>query len=412
MAAGKKIACSVVAAFLFCLALATGVAAHGRGNLGAPEIAGPGETIFNVLKYGAKPDGKKDSTEAFMDAWREACQFNGKARLVIPEGTFQLGQITFSGPCSGPSPMIVQVIGTLKAIPDVSEYPTPEWVTFISITGLRVIGRGTFDGQGSAAWQYNDCHHNADCQLPPTSIKFSKITDGLIRGISSINSMAFHMSIVNCHNFRVQRLRITAPKDSPNTDGIHVSDSSFVRIGQTTIATGDDCISIGKGATSISINKVVCGPGHGISVGSLGKYENEKDVRSIVVKNCTLTGTENGIRIKTWPGSPPSQAVGLFFQDIIMNDVKNPILIDQDYCPSSCKSKPSQVKISHVHYRNIRGTSTSPVAVQLKCSQLFPCQNVNFFNIDLKLSSKLPTTAVCLNAQTDFFGIQIPPRCP
>ena len=70
-------------------------------------------------------------------------------------------------------------------------------------------------------------------------------------------------------------------------------------------------------------------------MGSLGKYPNEEDVRGITVKNCTLIGTENGIRIKSWPGSPPSAASGMFFQNIDMENVKNPIIIDQEYCPNS-----------------------------------------------------------------------------
>ena len=67
------------------------------------------------------------------------------------------------------------------------------------------------------------------------------------------------------------------------------------------------------------------------SVGSLGKYDDEKDVSGVVVSNCTLRDTTNGVRIKTYSGSPPSKASGITFQDIIMDVVKNPIIIDQKY---------------------------------------------------------------------------------
>ena len=73
-------------------------------------------------------------------------------------------------------------------------------------------------------------------------------------------------------------------------------------------------------------------------MGSLGKYKNEKDVVGISVQNCTIKGTQNGIRVKTWPGAPASNASNMRFEDIFMINVSNPIIIDQEYCPShSCK---------------------------------------------------------------------------
>jgi galacturan 1,4-alpha-galacturonidase len=96
------------------------------------------------------------------------------------------------------------------------------------------------------------------------NIKFRKVTDGIIRGITSLNSKGKHMFITECEKMRVLRIHITAPKDSPNTDGIHISNSNNVRVARTAIATGDDCIAIIAGATNVMVNKLTCGPGHGI----------------------------------------------------------------------------------------------------------------------------------------------------
>ncbi|CAI0467230.1 unnamed protein product [Linum tenue] len=147
--------------------------------------------------------------------------------------------------------------------------------------------------------------------------------------------MGFHIGIVLSDNVRAKNLHLIAPADSPNTDGIHISQSNLVKVTRSTIETGDDCVAAIQGCTEVAIKKVTCGPGHGISVGSLGKYPDEKDVRGITVKNCTLKNTDNnGIRVKTWPGSPAGSATGILFENIAMINVSNPVMIDQEYCPS------------------------------------------------------------------------------
>lgn len=67
------------------------------------------------------------------------------------------------------------------------------------------------------------------------------------------------------------------------------------------------------------------------SIGSLGKLPDELDVKGLIVKNCTLVGTTNGLRIKTYPASEPSTVSGVLFQDILFENVKNPIIINQNY---------------------------------------------------------------------------------
>ncbi|CAH2038616.1 unnamed protein product, partial [Thlaspi arvense] len=148
--------------------------------------------------------------------------------------------------------------------------------------------------------------------------------------------------ILSCHNSSKCAKGITLYEcvsmpnvHSSNTDVIHVHSSSNIRILNSTIGVGDDCVSISSGSIDVLVSGTRCGPGHGISIGSLGKYKNEEEVKGIIVQNCTISG----IRIKTWPTSPPSQANNIIFEDIMMINVSTPFIIDQDYCPSnSCNT--------------------------------------------------------------------------
>lgn len=63
-------------------------------------------------------------------------------------------------------------------------------------------------------------------------------------------------------------------------------------------------------------------------------------VVGVKVRNCTISGTTNGVRIKTWPASYTGSLSDMHFEDIIMNNVTNPVLVDQMYCPwNQCNTK-------------------------------------------------------------------------
>ncbi|KAL4348069.1 hypothetical protein GQ457_17G011360 [Hibiscus cannabinus] len=117
-------------------------------------------------------------------------------------------------------------------------------------------------------------------------------------------------------------------KDSPNTDGIHIGRSDGVNIIDADIRTGDDCISIGDGTKHLDVKGVTCGPGHGISIGSLGKFENEEPLEGITISKCTMSDTTNGIRIKSWASEFTGTASNIHFKDITVKNVSCPVIID------------------------------------------------------------------------------------
>ncbi|XP_043707337.1 exopolygalacturonase clone GBGA483-like [Telopea speciosissima] len=245
------------------------------------------------------------------------------------------------------------------------------------------------------------------------SLELLSITGGSLSGISSTNSKGSHGIVGNTKDFIIQDVKLVAPAESPNTDGFHIGNSTGITITNAEIGTGDDCISIGSGVTNISITNVQCGPGHGISLGSLGKYPNEQEVSGLLVKNCTFTNTDNGVRIKTWPGCPENTVSDVRFEDIVVTNVSNPIIINQQYCDKkSCTSEPSRVKLTDIHFKNIKGTSFTKTAITLSCSEGVPCENVELVDIDLKHNlADGVATALCKNVKGVTSGIQNPSSC-
>ncbi|URE48945.1 Glycosyl hydrolases family 28 [Musa troglodytarum] len=115
-----------------------------------------------------------------------------------------------------------------------------------------------------------------------------------------MDSPRMHISLEKCTGVDASHLTITAPTESPNTDGIHITHSKNVKIANSFIGTGDDCISIVSGSKNVMATNIVCGPGHGISIGSLGAHNSEAQVSNVTVDRARFIGTTNGVRIKTW----------------------------------------------------------------------------------------------------------------
>ncbi|XP_061367596.1 polygalacturonase-like [Gastrolobium bilobum] len=359
--------------------------------------------VFDISKFGGAPNA--DITTAFLSAWKEACASTTPAKIVIPAGTYKMNAVDVKGPCK--APIEVRVDGTIQAPTNPDDLKgVDQWIKFGYVDFFTLSGNGIFDGQGATAWKQNDCGSNTNCKKLSMNFGFNFLKHSVIRDITTKDSKNFHVNVLGCNNFTFDGFKVTAPATSLNTDGIHIGRSIDVKVLNTNIGTGDDCISLGDGSKQITVQNVNCGPGHGISVGSLGKYPNEEPVEGLLVKNCTLTDTDNGVRIKTWPSAPGTSPItDMHFEDITVVNVKNPVIIDQEYCPwNQCnKQTPSKVKISKVSFKNIKGTSGTPEGVILICSSGNPCEGVELSDVDLTFNGA-PATAKCANVKPVITG--------
>ncbi|XP_051123922.1 polygalacturonase QRT2-like [Andrographis paniculata] len=342
--------------------------------------------VLNIEDFGAKADGKTNNFQAFKTTWDKACKSSRSTKILVPrDKTYYVKHANFTGPCRSDISMEIQ--GTIKAFPQMYDVPRRLWIMFEDVRNINVFGGGTLDGNGEIWWK-NSCKikKTKPCQSQnaPTALTFKNCANLRVNNLRLLNAQQMHVNFQDCNQVEASGLTVVSPKESPNTDGIHVTRTTNINILNALIQTGDDCVSIVNGSRNVGVRNIVCGPGHGISIGSLGEDNTENYVSAVFVKGVKLIGTTNGARIKTWQGGRGS-AKNIVFEDIEMRDVHNPIIINQYYCDKkkNCQREKSGVQVEKIVYKNIRGTSASKVAINFNCSQTVPCKNLRLENVNL-----------------------------
>ncbi|XP_004239337.3 polygalacturonase At1g48100 [Solanum lycopersicum] len=378
---------------------------HKKNNGGAPNCSSSpfpshgfyptnGSPIFNILSFGAKGDGVSDDTKALETAWEAACKVQGATLEIPSEFQFLINPITLQGPCM-PN-FVFQIDGIILGPPKVGSWPKSslfQWLNLKWMHNFTIQGTGTLDGQGYNWWKLSQIDFfqvmKKSKNIPdmkPTVLRFYGSYNVTIRDVKIINSPQCHLKFDNSKGVKINNVTISAPESSPNTDGIHLQNTQDVEIHHSNIGTGDDCISIQTGCSNIHVHHMNCGPGHGISLGGLGKDKSIACVSDIIVDNVNLQSTMYGARIKTWQGGVGS-VKNISFTNIQVSNVKVPIMIDQYYCDKHvCKNQTGAVAISNVQFNQIIGTySTKPI--HLACSNSIPCTDVDLIDIQLKPST-------------------------
>ncbi|KAG6513384.1 hypothetical protein ZIOFF_023708 [Zingiber officinale] len=360
-------------------------------------VAGTLAATYRVTDYGAEGDGITNDTEAFTNAWRAVCLNSREASVLhIPGGkVYLLGLTKFRGPCN--HYVRVQVDGNLKRVDEVWSDDDNNWLLFINLNGITVAGAGEIDGQGASWWACKEAkaldkrtlvfpakifdHDRSifnmiDYDARVQSLALLHVTKAQVLGLSFKNSAMMHVAIGMSVGVRISNLKITAPAESPNTDGIHVERSRHVII--------SDCqISTGKSSDRVT----------------LGIEKSYATAEGIHVSDSTIVRTDNGVRIKTWQGAT-GFARDISFRNISLTEVRNPIIIDQFYCPrGGCKNETSAVQVSNVKFIGVKGTSANDMAIRLECSQSSGCHDVVMEDVDIR--NAVPgeqAQAFCFNA--------------
>jgi polygalacturonase len=304
---------------------------------------------FDISKFGAQADSKKDSTEAIAKAIA-ACAAAGGGRVVVPEGVFLTGAIRLKGGVNlhvtknatllfnRDPKLYLPVVFTRWEGTECMNY-SPFIYAFEQST-VAISGEGTLDGNANCDFWWNwsgkgGCGKKgeptqmearnalvaaADKDVPvkdrvfgegrwlrPQFIQPYRCTNVLIEGVTIRNSPMWEINPVLCRNVTVRNVKISS--HGPNNDGCDPESSTDVLIDSCEFDTGDDCIAIKSGrnrdgrrvgvpSQNIIVRNCQMKDGHGgVTIGS----EASGDVHNVFVENCRMDSPHLNValRIKT-----------------------------------------------------------------------------------------------------------------
>ncbi len=270
---------------------------------------------------------------AVLQSAIDSCSAMGGGIVEVPAGNYVIGPITMRSNVN----LQLDTLAVLTASGTMSDFTVNgkllNLIGATSAVNISITGKGVIDGNGAPWWAAFNA--SGGTLSRPRLVYFTTCANVKLDGITLQNSPSFHFVPNQCSRVTVNNIKIYAPSNSPNTDGIDPSNATSVTITNCTIDDGDDCIAVKGGRVSgklgyptdtIIISGCTFLHGHGLSIGS----ETDCGVNYVRVSNCSFNGTANGIRIKSNIGLGGA-INNLSYSNITMANVPNPIIIDYLY---------------------------------------------------------------------------------
>lgn len=242
-----------------------------------------------------------------------------------------------------------------------------------------IMGNGIIDGRGElpllidgvplkASWWdlANQANVEKLSQNCPRMLQVSNTNNFTLYRITLMNSPNFHVALGNDTNFTAWGIKIIAPYDARNTDGLDPGYSSNVTITNSYISDGDDNVAVGgnnlPGARNISVTNNHFGDGHGASIGSF----TQAGVSDVLFDRISFAGdrtngNQTGIRIKS-DVSRGGLVQNVTYRNICMQNVRHAIVFDPFYTAAATGNLIPQ--FSNIKLQNVHATTEGSVKMQ------------------------------------------------
>ncbi len=274
---------------------------------------------YNVLDYGAVPDGKTKCTEAIQAAI-DACTKTG-GRVVIPSGKFLSGTLRLKsnidlhlehGAVLLSSLDEEDCVDYFKDAGEGEEVDGWEGGCFLFALhekNIAITGSGMIDGQGRNAF-FDDDPEDAEHECPlnvksfrPRMSYLEDVENLLVSDVTFFDSAFWTLHMAGCRNVRIENIVIDNNKRGPNNDGIDPDCCQNVIIKGCRIKAGDDCLVLKSTApmakkygecSDIVVNGCLLSSNcSAIKIGT----ETFGDIHDVIVSDCIVRDCIRGIGI-------------------------------------------------------------------------------------------------------------------
>ena len=334
------------------------------------------DTRVNITDYGAVGDGATLCTEAFAKAIADL-KAKGGGHLDVPAGVWFTGPIALEDNID----LHVKHGAIILFSPDKNLYVSikdgekqKRCVPAISANNkknISITGHGIIDGNGKywrpvkrskvsdVEWKaflkmggtvtekgdiwypyplnigYKEAATDARSSeaLREDVIRFTKCENVMFRNVTIQNSPRFHVHPVQCNNVIIDGITVRCPWNAQNGDAIDLGHVKRALIVNTIVDAGDDglCMKSGIGKSGYekgSVEDILiqdCKVYHAHGGFVLGS-DCAAGMKNIVVRRCSFSGTDTGLRFKSGIGRG-GKTENIFISDISMNNISNEAIV-------------------------------------------------------------------------------------
>ncbi len=348
---------------------------------------------LNVRRFGAVGDGQHDDTAAIQSAIL-CCPEGG--RVLIPAGQYRVTPLFLKSHITlevarGATLLLDTdrsrfpiLPGMVQSTDEADDYNFGSWegnpldmfaaaITGVNVEDVTLCGEGLIDGQAQQSdwWQNHRIRRGA---WRGRLLFLNHCRNITVQGLSFANSPSWNLHPYFSDDLKFLDISVTAPADSPNTDGFDPESCRNVLLMGAHFSLGDDCIALKAGkiymgrryqrpCSHIRISHCLMENGHG---GMTAGSEMAGGVCDVQVSHCLMRNTDRGLRIKTRRGRGRDGVIdNIVFDNVRMEKVGAPFTVNCLYfCDPDGHSQwvqsrqPAPVDdstpyVGHITFRNV-----------------------------------------------------------